>query len=171
MRLSFCNVFSHEIYEGKETEYYSATILIPKSDTESVAKIQAAVDKSMEVAKLKKLPAGAKLCFKDGDESDRPEQQGHWTLKAKTKKRPTVIHNKANGSENLVIADGVIYSGCYVNALIDASFYCYTKYGKGISASLLGIQYAGEGESFEGARVADVNEFDEFDDEDDDDDI
>ncbi len=171
VRLSFENVFSKEVYEGKETENYSATLLIPKTNTEAVTTIQSAIDRAMEKAKIKKLPSTAKMCFKDGDETDRPEQEGHWTLKAKTKKRPTVIHNKANGSENLVREDGVIYSGCYVNALIDDNFYCYTNYGKGVSASLLGIQYAGEGESFEGSRVADVNEFDEFDDDEDDGDL
>ena len=64
--------------------------------------------------------------------------------------------------------DGIIYSGCYVNALIDDSFYCYTNYSGGVSASLLGVQFAGDGESFEGSRVADVKEFDEFDEDDDD---
>lgn len=168
VRLSFENVFSKEIFEGKETENYSATFLIPKSNTEVIDKIHAAIDRAMEKAKVKKLPATAKVCFKDGDESDRPEQQGHWTLKAKTKKRPTVIHSKAEGSENLAREDGVIYSGCYVNALIDDNFYCYSNYGKGVSASLLGVQFSKDGESFEGSRVADVNEFDEFDDGEDD---
>ena len=89
-------------------------------------------------------------------------------MKARTKKRPTVLHSKKNGSENLVKEDGIIYSGCYVNALIDDSFYCYTNYSGGVSASLLGVQFAGDGESFEGSRVADVKEFDEFDEDDDD---
>lgn len=165
VRLSFSNIFSYEVFEGTESDKYSATLLIPKSDIKVIAAIKNSIDRAIKKAKAGKLPVTAKICFKDGDLSDRAEQQGHWTLKSTTKKRPTVIHNAANNKEHLTAEDEVIYSGCYVNAIIDSDFYCYTNYGKGVSSTLLGVQFSQDGESFEAGRVADINEFDAFDDD------
>ncbi len=168
VRLSFPNLFEYETYEGKSREKYSGTFLIPKSDTKTIQIIQSAVDGAIQKAGLKKLPITSKICFRDGDETERGELQGHYSLKATTKIRPTVIHNAANNKEIITKQDETIYSGCYVNALIDSDFYCYMKGDKGVSANLLGVQFVRDGDPFAAGRVADIEEFEEFDDLDDD---
>jgi len=66
-------------------------------------------------------------------------------------------NNKAEMQKN----DKRIYSGCYVNLLIEVYGFDNQKSGKGVSASLGGVQWKGHGERFVG-KVADAaDEFDE----------
>jgi hypothetical protein len=169
VRCSYPSLFQKATFEGKETPYYTCTFIIPKDRKSDILKIENAIENAMKKAGVKKLPKLAKICFQDGDETDYPELQGCYSLKAKTKKRPTVIHNAANGNVSLSYEDGVIYAGCYVNAIISADFYCYTKNSGGITSTLLGVQFCRNGESFEGgvamATEEDFDDFVDFDDE------
>jgi hypothetical protein len=64
----------------------------------------------------------------------------------------------------LTEADGVVYSGCYVNGIIDL-WAQNNNYGKRINATLLGVQFAGDGEAFSsGGSSASADDFDDIDD-------
>ena len=56
--------------------------------------------------------------------------------------------------------DGIVYSGCYVNASID--IYAFDNVGKGNSAGLRGVQFLRKGDAFGGGAAADESEFDEI---------
>ncbi|MGJ0626521.1 ssDNA-binding protein, partial [Xenorhabdus bovienii] len=60
----------------------------------------------------------------------------------------------------LTAQDGRPYSGCYVNATI--SIFAYDKKGKGIGASLGGVQFLRDGDAFAGGGVASVDDFDDL---------
>lgn len=176
VRCSYPSIFEKEKYEGNETKYYTCTFIIPKDRKKEIKQIKEAIEAAKVKAGVKKLGRLAKICFQDGDESEADEVQGCYTLKAKTKKRPPVKHNKANGSENLSADDEVIYPGCYVNGIIAGDFYCYKNNGSGVTSTLLGVQFCKDGESFEGGpSMAEDEDFEDFDDleddEDDDEDV
>jgi hypothetical protein len=59
----------------------------------------------------------------------------------------------------LTEADGVIYSGCYVNMQI-ALWAQQNNFGKRVNAQLRGIQFLRDGEAFSGGGVANPDEFD-----------
>lgn len=59
----------------------------------------------------------------------------------------------------LAESDGVVYAGCYVNAIID--FFAYENSGAGISASLRGVQFVRDGDAFAGGGVASEDDFDD----------
>jgi hypothetical protein len=60
----------------------------------------------------------------------------------------------------LVQADGRPYSGCYVNASVE--FYAYDNNGKGIAATLKGVQFFKDGDAFTGGGVASPDDFDDL---------
>ena len=102
----------------------------------------------------------------DGDEKDYDGYENHMSLKAASNKRPTLIDRDKTP---LAEEDGVLYAGCYVNAIVD--FWVQdNQYGKRINSNLLGVQFFKDGDEF-GAGDTDVtNDFESFDDFDDDDD-
>ena len=82
---------------------------------------------------------------------------GHWFVSARNQKRPTTV----NRDRTPVSAeDGVIYSGCYVNAKVRFWVQKGGQYGKAINCQLLGVQFVKDGEAFSGAgRVASPDDF------------
>ena len=158
-RLSFPALFQTEIYGGESTGKYAATLILDKEqNAKEIALIKKAASEMMQEVFKGKIPSD-KIALKDGDESGRPEYAGAFTIKATTKKRPTVVDRDKSP---LVEEDGKPYSGCYVNAII--SLWAQSNsYGKRINANLLGVQFYRDGEAF-GAGPIDVsNDFEDYD--------
>ena len=143
VRLSFPSLWKTEVYNGDDTEKYTATFLIPKDDPQ-VAKIKKMVVAAAEEKWGKPIPKSVKFCLVDGDEKEYAGYADHYCIKAATKRRPTLIdRDKTPVAEE----DGVLYAGCYVNASI--SFWVMdNQYGKRVLANLNGIQFSKAGESF-----------------------
>ena len=157
-RLSFPSLFRKATFEGQETKY-EATLMLHKEDhADTIAEIKAQIAKSIKENMKGAKVASDKICLKDGDESGRDEYAGHYTLKAANNKRPKVIdRDKTPLTED----DEKLYSGCYVNAVIDF-WYQSNSYGKRVNANLLGVQFAKDGDPFETVSTADDDDFDDF---------
>lgn len=167
VRLSFPSLFRKAQFQGEETKY-EATFMLDKTEhADKIKEIEKAIAASIkENLKDAKLPSD-KICLKDGDESGRDEYEGHYTIKAANNKRPKVIdRDKSPLTED----DDKVYSGCYVNAVIEL-WAQNNGYGKRINANLLGVQFYKDGEPFESGAVASDDDFDEFELADDDFDI
>lgn len=163
VRLSFPSLFRKATFEGTETKY-EATFLLHKEDHADVIaeikkQIAAGIKENLKGAKV----ASDKIALKDGDESGRDEYAGHYTLKAANGKRPKVI---GRDKSPLVEDDDVLYSGCYVNAVVDP-WYQSNAYGKRVNFNLLGVQFFKDGDTFESGSVADDDDFEEFESDDD----
>lgn len=156
-RLAFASIFKKASFEGKEGKF-EATILFPKSDTETYDKIIAAIEQCKKDNKLK-VPE-AKYFIQDGDDKDYDGFEGHWAVKAGNGKRPTLLNRDKTP---LVEEDGVLYSGCYVNAIVEP-WGQNNSYGKRINANLLGLQFVKDGDAFgDGGKTASEDDFDEVD--------
>lgn len=167
VRLSFPSLFRKATFEGNETKY-EATLMLHKEDHADIIKqikadIAAGIKENLKGAKV----PSDKIALKDGDESGRDEYAGHYTLKAANNKRPKVV---GRDKSPLTEDDGVIYSGCYVNAVVDP-WYQSNAYGKRVNFNLLGVQFLKDGDPFESGSVADDDDFDEVAGSDDDFDI
>ena len=153
-RLSFPSLFEKSVFEGKEGKY-EATLLIDKKDLKTKAAIDQAIADVIKEAKIK-VPSD-KICVKDGDEIDLDGYEGNWSLKASNSRRPTVINRDKTP---ITANDGIIYSGCYVNAVID--FWVQNNnYGKRVNANLYGVQFLKDGERF-GSGLGSVDVMDDF---------
>lgn len=157
VRLSFPSLFQHSTFGGESTGKYDAQFILDK--VEHKALIAQIIEAQQKVAADAKVKVSAdKMALKDGDASGRPELEGKMTIKASTKKRPLVIDKDKSP---LTEEDGVIYAGCYVNAII--TLWCQNNsYGRRVNAQLDGVQFAKDGEPF-GAGGIDANEFDSLD--------
>ena len=158
VRFSYVHVFEpHAVEEGQEPKY-SVSILIPKSDKQTLSKIE----KAIEAAKQQglslwggKIPPNLKLPLRDGDEDrpDDPAYRGHYFINATSKMKPGVV----DANLNPIIDSTEFYSGCYGRASIN--FYPFNKAGnKGIAAGLNNLQKLADGD-FLGGRSRPEDDF------------
>lgn len=154
VRLSYAHIW--EPYGKKDNDKkYSAMILIPKTDGETLLAIKEAIKtayiEGADKLKGKGLAAPALGAIKnplhDGDDEHPGEELYAGMMFLNAGNRYPI---KVKDLNNTVITDHAeIYSGVYVNASIE--FYAYNKEGgKGISASLRAIRKLEDGEKLGG---------------------
>lgn len=167
VRLSYANIWEPRSINGGK-ERYSASIIIPKSDTETLAKIEQAIDAAIEDGKSKfggKVPnkKSLKLPLRDGD-IDRPDDEAYadsYFVNANSMTAPEVVDRKIQP----ILERSEIYSGVY--ARVSLSFYAFNTNGnKGVACGLGNVQKTRDGEPLGGRSSAsddftseDENEF------------
>lgn len=102
-----------------------------------------------------------KLFIKNGDDSDKEEYEGMWTISARETKRPKVRDGNGDLLEVDEIAD-VIYPGCYVDIIIRPWFQD-NAFGRRCNANLLSVKFRADGEQFGEGRIDDDDLWDEDD--------
>lgn len=167
VRLSYVNVFKpRAAMEGQE-EKYSCTLLIPKSDANTLNAIKAGMDAAKEVglsgAWGGKLPPRVSNPLYDGDgvrpsdgEEFGAECKGHWvmTASAKADYPPGIVDVRAQP----IIDQSEVYSGMY--ARVSLNFFPYSVGGKkGIGCGLGNIQKLADGEPLSSAGIRAEDEF------------
>ena len=136
-------------------ERYSVSVLIPKSDTETVKAINEAIDAAIEegVAKFggkKPNKAAIKLHLRDGNtERDDEAYKGHYFSNANRTTPPQVVDKYVKP----ILDRNEEYSGCY--ARVSLNFYAFNSNGnKGVACGLGNIQKIRDGESLGGRSSA-----------------
>lgn len=166
VRLSFVHLLEPHAFEGQK-EKYSAMLLIPKEDTETLALFEKAIKNAYDAAKSDKLKGikyeNIKTTLRDGDAEmdteERPEFKGMMFINASSVTKPGIIDRFKN---EITSADDV-YSGVY--ARVSLNFYAYNTAGnKGISAGLNNVQVIEKGDYLGGRASAD-SDFDEWEDD------
>ena len=164
-RLSYANIWQAKSINGGAPKF-STSILIPKSDTKTIAKVKAAIQAAYEEGEgklkgnSKSAPslASLKTPLRDGD-IERPDDEayaGHWFLNANSNTAPGVV----DASREPIYDTSEIYSGVY--ARVSLSFYAFNSNGnRGIACGLQNIQKVRDGESLGGKAKAE----DDFDDD------
>jgi len=152
VRFSYANVFTPgETPNG--TLKYSVSILIPKSDTDTVNRFKKAFEdtKTANAAVWGgSIPKVLKGGLRDGDaEKDDPAYAGHYFINASSNEKPGIV----DADLNPIIDTSEFYSGCYGRASI--TLYPYDTSGsKGIAAGLNNVQKLADGEKFGGSTTA-----------------
>ena len=155
VRLSYANVHGPKSINGG-AEKYSVSLIIPKSDTKTVAAINAAVDAAIEEGKGKfggKVPnkAALKLPLRDGD-IDRPDDDayaGSYFVNANSNTAPQLVDKQVNP----ILDRSEVYSGVY--ARVSINFYAFNSKGnRGIACGLGNIQKVRDGEPLGGRTNA-----------------
>lgn len=141
---------------------YSTQVLIPKSDTATKqrldAAINAAIENGIERTWSGKRPPKLNLPVHDGDgvkpvsgEEYGPECKGHWVLNAKANEnfKPQIV----DAQMNPIISPVDVYSGMY--GRVQLSFYAYSGGGnKGVGVGLGPVQKLRDGEPLAGRPPA-----------------
>lgn len=105
-----------------------------------------------------------KLCLRDGDDADKEEYAGAWTLSAREKRRPKVRDINGELLESELDIANEVYSGCYANVLIRLWFQD-NKFGKRINANLVSVRKKADGEQFGEGGIDDEGLYDDDDEE------
>ena len=169
-RLSYANVWDPKSINGGAPKY-SVSLIIPKSDTKTIDKINAAIQAAYEEgqSKLKgngkSVPALTviKTPLRDGD-LERPDDEayrGCYFINANSATAPGIV----DADRQPILERSEIYSGVYARASIN--LYAFNSNGnKGIACGLNNLQKIRDGEPLGGKSRAE----DDFatDDEDDD---
>lgn len=161
-RLSYANLFEPKSIQGSKPKY-SVSLIIPKSDKATLAKIEAAIDAAIEAGTAKfggKRPnkAALKLPLRDGDtERDDEAYANSMFVNANSTTPPQVV------DESLapILDRSQVYSGCYGRASI--TFYAFNTNGnKGIACGLGNVQKLRDGEPLGGGHVSAEEDFAAF---------
>ena len=167
VRLSYAHLFEPYSNQPDQDPKYSVTLLIPKSDKETLAKIEAARKAAIELGKAKqfqgKVPPNLVNTLHDGDEEkdtdEHPEYAGMMYIAVSSKQKPGVVDR----SNQQVFDASEVYSGCYARVSINAYPYSYAG-KKGISFGLNNVQKLADGERFGGSSNPE-DDFEALDDE------
>ena len=157
-RWSFANVWEPKSINGG-TPKFSVSLIVPKSDSKTVAKIKAAIEAAYHEgeAKLKgngkSVPplAAIKMPLRDGDveRPDDPAYANTYFINANSATAPGVV----DAERDPILTRSEVYSGVYGRASI--SFYAFNSNGnKGIACGLNNLQKVRDGEPLGGKNSA-----------------
>ena len=165
VRLSFPQLFEAKTVNGEGKPAFSAAFLISPKDPQ-IAMINTAI--STDAAEkwgakadaiLKTIRAADKTCLHSGDlKANYDGFEGMMYISARNPLKPSVVDTNRSP---LVAEDGRPYAGCYVNAVLEL-WTQDNNYGKRVNATLMGVQFYKDGESFVGGGVADADDFDDL---------
>ena len=157
-RWSFANVWEPKSIAGG-TPKYSISLIIPKSDTKTLAKIKAAIQAAYQEGEAKLKGSGKtapsiasiKIPLRDGD-AERPDDAAYanaYFINANNNNKPGLV----DADRNEIIERSEVYSGVFGRASI--SFYAFNSNGnKGIACSLNNLQKIRDGEPLGGRSKA-----------------
>jgi len=174
VRINFVNLFKPRANDDGGDPKYSAMILIPKADTETLDFIRQAQKNAAKKKWGDKPPRNLKSTLRDGDTEgpeDRPEYEDHYFMNVSSVRKPQ-IWGRERGADGKLLPledEEALYGGCYVQVSINA--FGYDSSGnKGVSFGINGVRKVADGESlggftdtsedFDDADVEEDNEFD-----------
>ena len=168
-RWSYCNAWEAKAINGG-TPKFSVSLIIPKSDTATIAKVKAAIQAAYEegASKLKgngkSVPqlSAIKTPLRDGD-LERPDDEAYanaYFINANSATAPGIV----DADRQPIIDHSEVYSGVYGRASIN--FYAFNSNGnRGIACGLNNFQKIRDGEPLGGKSRAE----DDFNDDEDND--
>jgi hypothetical protein len=156
VRFCYANVFEPTSMNEGDTPKYNVCILIPKSDTKTLEKINKAIEAAKQAGKAKiadksgKIPSTLKTPLRDGDEERGDDEafEGHYFINANSTRKPSIVDRDLAP----IMDKEEFYSGCYGRASIN--FYAYNVNSKGIAAGLNNLQKLEDGERLAGGSSA-----------------
>lgn len=155
-RLSYANLLQPYGNNGQEPKY-SVTVLVPKSDTATMQRINAAIEAAIQEGATRKWggrPPEVPTPVHDGDgvrPSDKqaygPECRGHYVFTASSRNPPEIVDSLGNP----IINQTEIYSGMYAHVSVDF----YANAGrKGVGCGLGNVMKVQDGEPLSGRASA-----------------
>lgn len=152
-----------------EDGVFRTSVLIPKKDKALIEQIEDAIEEAKDYGKTAKwggkIPRNLKIAFQDGDDTDidkYPENEGHFLLNARSKKKVGLV----DIDRQPILDAEEIYSGCW--AYISVTSFAYDNESKGVSFFLNNIMKARDDERFGGGSASAEEDFGDIEVEDED---
>ena len=164
VRFSYAHVFEPSAINEGDDKKYSVSILVPKKDLQTLARIKNAIEAATQEGKGKwngKIPTVLKLPLRDGD-AERPDDEayeGMMFLNASSKNKPGIVDE----DRVEVMSRDDFYSGCFGRASVN--FYAFSVSGnKGIAVGLNNLQKLEDGDRLSGGGSSASDDFGSDDD-------
>lgn len=161
-RLSYAHLMQKHSFDNNESNAkYSVTVLIPKTEKQTVEALRRAIGLADQEGKgnkdyLRKSEKGdLHMPLLDGDKADFDESgtmEGHWYLNAKCNTRPGVVDTK----KNPIMDEEEVYSGMW--GIVSVTFYPFTNRSYGVACGLNNVMKTADGERL-GGRVSASRDF------------
>jgi hypothetical protein len=138
-----------------EKKAFSVTSLLSKT-THKAAKDLCIkrIDQLLKENKIEKIAADRKF-IRDGDLSEKTENEGMFTVSARESRRPAI----RDGDNNLIVdpdeIEELLYGGCFISVLIRPWFQNHKKFGKRVNAGLVAVRFMRDGKAFGEGRIQD----------------
>lgn len=161
VRASYFSALAPRKNELSGKDEYSTQILIPKTDTATIAALKAAAKEALVAKFGDKIPKNVRNPLRDGDTETKQdgsplgkEYQGHFFCNVKSTSKPGAIDTHGN---DLIGADDIV-SGDYIRVSLNA--YAYSQAGNnGVSFGLNNILLVRKGEPLGGAKPSAAADF------------
>ena len=161
VRASYFSALAPRKNELSGKDEFSTQILIPKTDTETIAALKAAAKEALVAEFGDKIPKNVRNPLRDGDTETKQdgsplgkEYQGHFFCNVKSTRKPGAIDSHGN---DLIGADDIV-SGDYIRVSLNA--YAYSQAGNnGVSFGLNNILLVRKGEPLGGAKPSAAADF------------
>lgn len=151
VRMNYCHFFNPRASTREAEEKFSGQFFVPKTDTETVEQIKAAIKGEIESKWGKKTPPNLKIAFKDGDDASQlpnsatpgaEPYEGHYFFSATANKNaaPGVVDE----NRQPIIDPSEINYGDF--GRVSVSVFSYENVSKGISFGLNNVQWLYKGE-------------------------
>jgi len=158
VRLAFPKLFEKDQYGN-----HSATFII-EPNTPAFKSMESAIKQVVEQDLKGKKPGSDKICMrkssdKGGDYDGFTEANYALAANRKESFKPNQLINR---DKTPIESDGVLYPGCYVNAVVSI-WPQDNSWGKRVNAELVGVQFYQDGERLgRGATSIDDDDFEEL---------
>ena len=152
VRLSYEHIFTATKFQEGQPAKFSATFIIPKDHPDLAAVKKAMVEAGVETfgtafnAKSG-WPRGFTCSLKDAGvevngmgevlSEKNPAYKGCYILEANSTRRPVTLHRDKS---QITEEDGIIYSGCCLNASLGVAGYTFEQATRGVTCYLNGAQ-------------------------------
>lgn len=172
VRLSYVQIFSKRSFTEGTDAKYSLCVLVPKKDTKTLKKIQAAMKSAAEEGISTKFngkkPSNLHMPLRDGDEEradEAPEYKGMYFFNCKSDRKPGIVDKDCNE----IMDPDEVYSGCW--GRVSVNFYPYSVNGnKGVTVGLNNVQKLKDDQRLGGVAASAEDDFnDDFEFSEDDD--
>lgn len=161
VRLSYVQIFNKKSFTEGTDAKYSLCVLVPKKDTKTLKKIQAAVKAAAEEGISTKFngkkPSNMHLPLRDGDEeraAEAPEYKDMYFFNCKSDRKPGIVDK----DRNEILDPDEVYSGCW--GRVSVNFYPYSVNGnKGVAVGLNNVQKLKDDQRLGGAAASAEDDF------------
>ena len=161
VRLSYAHLFEPYAQQEDQTPKYSVQLLVPKTDKETIAKIEQTQKNALENGKNKfpggKIPKNWKNTFRDADEEqdteEKPELAGMMFMTISSNTKPGIVDKYLRPITKEEGGEDEVYSGCYARVSMNAAAFSVSG-NNGVSFYVNNVMKVEDGERLGGKSSA-----------------
>lgn len=145
-----------------EAKYGVVGLMLKKGNDAALDLLEDRIDALLKENKIKAL-ADDKKFLRDGDKSDKEENEGSWIISAReTRKPPLRLRDNSRVEEPEDIDE--FFRGGFWGSILIRPWFQKNKFGKRVNAGISSVQFLMKDEEFGEGRISDEDLDDTFDD-------